>query len=116
MHELAVTEGMLKVVLRHAEMNKAKQVVGITLQIGEMSDIVDEWLQRYFDYLSRGTIAEGAEIIIERSPAIFRCGDCGEEYIVDIKAGGKFSCPECGTNNVDLVSGREFQVKELKVV
>ncbi|MGE5544451.1 MAG: hydrogenase maturation nickel metallochaperone HypA [Bacillota bacterium] len=116
MHELAVTEGMLKVVLRHAEQNQANKVVSISLRIGEMSDIVDEWLQRYFDYLSRGTIAEGAQIIIERSPAVFRCGDCGEEYLVDIKAGAKFSCPLCGTNNVDLVSGREFQVKELKVV
>ena len=47
MHELAVTEGMLKVVLRHAELNRAKQVVAITLQIGEMTDIVDEWLRRY---------------------------------------------------------------------
>ena len=37
MHELAVTEGMLKVVLRHAELNRAKQVVAITLQIGEMT-------------------------------------------------------------------------------
>ncbi|MGI6548676.1 MAG: hydrogenase maturation nickel metallochaperone HypA [Syntrophomonadales bacterium] len=116
MHELAVTEGMLKVVLRHAELNRAKKVVGITLRIGEMSDIVDEWLKRYFDYLSRDTIAEGAEIIIERSPAVFRCGDCGEEYIVKLKGEYKFSCPECSTNNVDLIAGREFLVQELKVV
>lgn len=116
MHELAVTEGMLKVVLRHAELNQAKQVLGITLKIGEMSDIVDEWLQRYFDYLSRGTIAEGAQIVIERSPAVFRCCDCGEEYIVNIKSGGRFSCPECGANDVELVAGREFQVQELQVV
>ncbi len=116
MHELAVTEGMLKVVLRHAEMNKAKRVVGITLRIGEMSDIVDEWLKRYFDYLSRGTIAEGAQIIIERSPAVFSCGDCGAEYIVNLKAKDKFSCPECGANNVELISGREFLVQDLQVV
>lgn len=116
MHELAVTEGMLKVVLRHAELNQAQKVVGITLKIGGMSDIVDEWLQRYFDYLSRGTIAEGAEILIERSPAVFRCCGCGEEYIVNLKAKGSFSCPECGADNVDLVAGREFQVQEIKVV
>lgn len=116
MHELAVTEGMLKVVLRHAELNRAQQVVGITLRIGEMSDLVDEWLQRYFDYLSRGTIAEGAEVKIERSPAVFQCEDCGEEYVVNIKVGNKFSCPVCGSNDVDLISGREFLVQDLKVV
>jgi len=116
MHELAVTEGMLKVVLRHAELNRAKQVVAITLQIGEMTDIVDEWLRRYFDYLSRGTIAEGAEITIRRTPAVFCCEDCGAEYVVNIKARDGFSCPECGTNKVDLVSGREFLVQELKVI
>ena len=116
MHELAVTEGMLKVVLRHAEQNQVQRVLGITLLIGEMSDIVDEWLQRYFDYLSRGTVAEGAELTINRSPAVFRCGDCGDEYVVNIRNKGSFSCPVCGGANVSLISGREFQVQELKVI
>jgi hydrogenase nickel incorporation protein HypA/HybF len=91
-------------------------VEGITLRIGEMSDILEEWLQKYFDYLSRGTIAEGARIRVEKAPAIFRCEECQEEYVVNIKAQGKFSCPACGGAKVSLIAGREFEIQELQVI
>lgn len=116
MHELAVTEGMLKVVLKHAGINGAQQVMGITLRIGEMSDIEEEWLQKYFDYLSRGTIAEGARIRVLKSPAVFQCEECKNEYVVNIKEKGKFSCPACGGVKVNLIAGREFEIQELKVI
>ena len=29
----------------------------IHLQIGEITDFDDEWIQRYFDFVSKGTIA-----------------------------------------------------------
>lgn len=116
MHELAVTEGMLKVVLRNAEANGAQQVLGINLRIGEMSDIEEEWLQKYFDYLSRDTIADGARLRVERSPAVFQCRKCREKYSVNIKGGGKFSCPICNSTQIDLITGREFEIRELEVI
>ncbi|MCE5262956.1 MAG: hydrogenase maturation nickel metallochaperone HypA, partial [Deltaproteobacteria bacterium] len=45
MHELSVTEAILKIVLKHAEANSVRQVVAIHLRIGKMSDLQDEWLQ-----------------------------------------------------------------------
>ncbi len=59
---MPVTESILNVVLKHAAMNKAEKVIFVNLQIGKLSDLQDEWLQRYFDYLSKGTIAEGAKL------------------------------------------------------
>ncbi|MCX5834470.1 MAG: hydrogenase/urease maturation nickel metallochaperone HypA [Deltaproteobacteria bacterium] len=38
MHELPVTENILKVVLRHAEEAKAGKVISVSLRIGELSD------------------------------------------------------------------------------
>lgn len=116
MHELAVTEGLLKVVLRHAELNNAQKVLGVVLRIGEMSDFEEEWLQKYYDYLSRGTIAEGAKLQVERCPASFRCEDCREEYTVDIRKRQQFSCPACGGSKITLIGGREFEIKELQVI
>jgi hydrogenase nickel incorporation protein HypA/HybF len=59
MHELPITESILKIVLKHAEMNSARKVITVHLQVGKLSDLEDDWIQRYFDYLSKGTIAEG---------------------------------------------------------
>ena len=50
MHELQVTESILDIVLRHAEANQVNKILSIQLKVGELSDLEDEWIQRYFDY------------------------------------------------------------------
>jgi hydrogenase nickel incorporation protein HypA/HybF len=116
MHELAVTEGILKVVLRHAATNGAARVVGIGLRIGELSDLADEWLQRYFDYLSRDTIAAGARIRVEKIPVVFRCETCGGDFRVRLNEMKDVTCPVCGPGKAILVSGREFTVQQIEVI
>ena len=116
MHELPVTESILRIVLRHAEEAKAGKVIGISLRIGEMTDVIDEWLQRYFDYLSKGTLAEGAKLRVERMPVIFRCEVCGETFPVKIREIKDVVCPACGGEKAIFVSGRDFFIKEIEVI
>jgi len=80
MHELPITESILKIVLKHAETNNVRQVVTIHLQIGKLSDLEDEWIQRYFDFLSKGTLAQGAKLKIERMPIMIQCNVCSTAY------------------------------------
>ncbi|MCJ7747981.1 MAG: hydrogenase maturation nickel metallochaperone HypA, partial [Desulfobacterales bacterium] len=54
MHELPITESILNIVLKHAEMNSVRKVMAIHLKVGKLSDLEDDWIQRYFDYLSKG--------------------------------------------------------------
>ncbi|MGZ6250003.1 MAG: hydrogenase/urease maturation nickel metallochaperone HypA, partial [Syntrophales bacterium] len=42
MHELSVTESILKIVLKHAQENKAGKVLTIGLKIGELSELVGD--------------------------------------------------------------------------
>jgi hydrogenase nickel incorporation protein HypA/HybF len=116
MHELPVTENILKVVLRHAEEARADKVISVSLRIGELSDIIDEWLQRYFDYLSKGTLAEGATLQVERMPVIFRCEGCGESFRIKIREVKDIVCPACGEGKTTFVSGREFFIKNIEVI
>lgn len=115
MHELPITESILKIVLAHAEKNDVRQVVRIHLRIGKLSDLEDEWVQRYFDYLSKGTLAEGAELKIERTPVRMQCSNCDTPYEVEIAAMGHTVCPACGEKNGTLISGREYFIKEMEV-
>jgi hydrogenase nickel incorporation protein HypA/HybF len=115
MHELPITENILKIVLRHAEEARAGKVVSVSLRIGELSDIIEEWLQRYFDYLSKGTLAEGAALRIERVPVIFRCEGCGESFPVKVREVHDIVCPSCSGGKATFVSGREFFIKNIEV-
>ena len=86
MHELPITESILKIVLKHAETNNVRQVMAIHLQVGKLSDLEDEWIQRYFDYLSKGTVAQGAKLKIERTPIMVQCDACSNSYETEVSA------------------------------
>ena len=58
MHELPVTKSIYKIVRKHARKNWVRRVISENLEIGILSDLEQEWIQRYFDYLSKGTFHE----------------------------------------------------------
>ncbi len=116
MHELSVMQSILDIVLEHARENKAEKVLNIGLQIGELTDLIDEWMQKYFDYLSKDTIAAGARLTIDRSPAIFKCEDCGNAFHVKLQEVDRITCSQCGGERVTLISGRDFYVDHIEVV
>jgi len=113
-HELPITESILKIVLKHAEMNGVRKVMTIHLEIGKLSDLEDDWIQRYFDYLSKGTAAEGAKLRIERTPIMIRCNACSASYEAEIANIGDLACPACGEKGGTLLTGREYTVKEME--
>ncbi len=115
MHELPITESILKIVLSHAERNAVNRVMVIHLRIGKLSDLEDSWLQRYFDYLSCGTIAEGAKLAIERAPIVLECVACKNSYDVEPADMGNAVCPACGQKEASLISGREYFISNMEV-
>ena len=116
MHELQVTERILDIALKHAAGHDVSKIVRIGLKIGELSDIEDEWIQRYFDYLSRGTLAENAELAIERAPIVLGCQSCDSSFEIQRQQLGSPKCPECGETKCRLISGREYLVKNIEVM
>ena len=115
MHELPVTKSIFQIVLKHAEMDNVTRVISVNLEIGALSDLQTEWVQRYFDRLSRGTLVEGAKLRINRVPAVFRCKRCQQSFEIDSLLEEDLSCGHCDSREVTLVSGREYRVKNMEV-
>lgn len=116
MHELPIVNNILQVVLKHARAHKVRKVLAIHIQVGEMSDLEDKWMQKYFDYLAKDEIVNGARLVIERIPVVMKCSDCCMSYTVDIRRDQTMACPECGSDNTAMESGREFFVKDLEAI
>ncbi|HEM60912.1 MAG TPA: hydrogenase maturation nickel metallochaperone HypA [Chloroflexi bacterium] len=112
MHELPVTQGMLSIALEHANKAHATRITDINLVIGELSGIVDDSVQFYFDFISQGTPAEGAVLHFERIPAQFRCRECQATFSPTNR---NWVCPQCGQWKVEIVAGREFYVESIEV-
>jgi hydrogenase nickel incorporation protein HypA/HybF len=116
MHELQITERILDIVLKHALGQDVTKVVRIHLRIGALSDLEDEWIQHYFDYLSRGTVAENAQLAIRRAPAVLCCQSCSRSFEVTREELGRARCPECGEPGLELVAGREYLIENMEVL
>jgi hydrogenase nickel incorporation protein HypA/HybF len=112
MHEYAVTQGMLELVLNEAKKAGARKVTEIRLVIGDVSTVLDESVQMYFDIMSKDTIAEGAQLIFRRVASRLRCKACGQEYD---KPRRGFECPGCGGLGLPTGEGREFYIESIDI-
>ena len=112
MHELAVTQSILDISLRHAQKVDAKRIVGINLVVGKFSSLVDDSVQFYWDMIADGTIAQGAALHFERIPAEMTCQDCGHVFEPGDET---FACPKCLSPRVRLSKGDELRVESIDV-
>ncbi len=112
MHELSITEDVLRIATEHAEKAQAARITRINLVVGDLSSIVDDSVQFYFDFLSRGTIAAGARLHFERVAPRLRCRQCAAEFPMrDMD----WTCPQCAAVGGDVVAGREFYLESIEV-
>lgn len=113
MHELAVTQNILDVVLAAAERADADAVTGIDLVIGDLASIVDDSVQFYFDILSQGTLAAGARLTFRREPAFATCRDCGARTLTRLPI--EPVCPQCHGVHIQVTGGRDFRVESIDI-
>jgi hydrogenase nickel incorporation protein HypA/HybF len=112
MHELSVTESILEITLRHAAQAQARRVTGLHLVIGQLASLVDDSVQFYWDFVSEGTLAEGARLYFRRIPAELTCQSCGKRYAPD---GQELACPQCGGDQIKVTGGEEFYLDAIDV-
>jgi hydrogenase nickel incorporation protein HypA/HybF len=112
MHELAVTQSILDISLRHAQKVDAKRIVMINLVVGKFSSVVDDSVQFYWDMIAEGTIAQGATLHFERIPAEMKCLDCGHTFEPNDET---FACPKCLSPKVRITKGEELRVESIDV-
>ncbi len=111
MHEMALAEGILDIVLSYADKNNAKKVTEISVLVGEMTGVVPESLEFCFESLARDTKAQGAKLVLKHIPLVARCLDCKTESKIERY---NFTCPKCNSSRMEIISGRELRVESLE--
>ncbi len=111
MHEMSITQNLLDLAVRHGENAAVKKITGLNLVIGELSSVVDDSVQFYWEFVSKDTIAEGSVLHFERLPATLCCQDCGQEF----PRNEDYACPACHSNHITVKSGDEFYLQSIEV-
>jgi len=112
MHELYITKSILSITLEKAKAVPANKITKINLTIGELSGIVDDCVQFYFDIISKDTIAAEASLSFHRPPTKLHCRNCGTTFTPDNL---NWACPNCQEQKIEIISGRECYVESIEV-
>ena len=112
MHELAITQNILDIVLNEAKTAQANKITKINLVIGELSGIASDCVQFYFDFLKKDNAAEAATIDFRLVPTEMRCRDCLTSFNPKDPV---WTCPNCQGTSLEVISGRECYVESIEV-
>lgn len=114
MHELGIVFEIQKRVAAAAEENGLRlcDVASVVVEVGEASTIVPRYLQECWPAATDGTEMENAALEIEILVATVECKKCGTiyEYLKNERV-----CPHCGAWECVMVTGQEFNIKEISV-
>lgn len=110
MHELGIVYEVVKVVDGFVSGNGLTQVDKIVLQIGQLSQAIPRFVEGCFPAAVSGTMYEKTELEIVVMPAMGACRRCSAVYNVVER---RKVCPECQSEDYRLISGREFEIKEI---
>jgi hydrogenase nickel incorporation protein HypA/HybF len=113
MHELGVVFHVIKMVEEVAKDNSLTQIESVTLELGEVSTVIESYLQNCWKWAvaNRTEIMKDAKLLVETIPAVTYCEDCEKTY--ETVAHGKI-CPYCKSEHTYLVQGNEFNIKEIE--
>lgn len=111
MHELTIAENIKKTIEEVLKDKKAV-VTRINLRVGKLRAVVPEALIFCFKFIAEGSSMENAELKIQEIPVKGICKKCDRDFVIDEPL---FICPFCGSNHVELLSGRELEIESIEI-
>ena len=111
MHELGLAEDILRKIKEEAKTRGLPKVSYAKISVGETLVTDRPELEQLFSMISTGTLAEGMKLDIAISPLKAICGSCKKRFDPKVI---RFDCPNCGSRNIKITSGKELLIEELK--
>jgi hydrogenase nickel incorporation protein HypA/HybF len=104
MHELSLCESIATTLRKHAN---GQSVTRVEVRIGHLRQVVPDALRFNWELVSDVPGLRGCQMVIEQVPAIVECLQCRSRTTLEVPV---LVCGNCGSFDVELVSGEEFFV------
>jgi hydrogenase nickel incorporation protein HypA/HybF len=111
MHEFSVTKSLVDLCNQEAVKNDIENVRKINVKVGRFTGFSPDSIQFYFEHLKVNTKLREACIVFEEIPIRIKCNNCRKECTIEEPV---LLCPSCGSDKIDLISGREFYVASIE--
>ena len=114
MHELGIIVHVAQTVEEVAQENEVTDIASVTLEIGEVSGIVHDYLSDgWLYYRKKRPLLQNCELKMVPIPALTYCQICQETYPT-VQYGRQ--CPHCQSWSTYLLKGDECLIKEIEAM
>jgi hydrogenase nickel incorporation protein HypA/HybF len=112
MHEISMMQNLLNTAIERAQTEGAQHIRLVQMRVGDASGVTPDFLRFAFEVAKQGTIAENAQIQIDRVPTLCYCLSCHLEFSpID----EQYECPQCHQNETEIRQGKECDLAALEV-
>ena len=112
MHEVGIVRQLVRTVSAFAEENDIREIQEVVADCGELSLVIPDYVEELYPSVVKGSILEEARLTIHMIPGLAECEDCDEIFNV---VENKGYCPNCGSFQKTVLSGKEFTIREIVV-
>jgi len=112
MHEMSIARSIIDIVEQELAAHGGGRLQTVNITVGKLAAVAPEQLAWWFTIMVAETDMAGATLNVNTVPLGYRCASCGHEFVSEEMA---LTCPECGAEHPELVSGRELAVESLEV-
>ena len=112
MHEIGLLRQLVRTVTSFAEENDVHNIAEVAVDCGELSLVIPEYLEELYPVAVKGSLLENTKLRIHIIPGLAECDECDEIFNV---VENKGFCPNCGSFEKTVLSGRDFSVREIVV-
>ncbi|TAK93331.1 MAG: hydrogenase maturation nickel metallochaperone HypA [Aquabacterium sp.] len=109
MHELSLAVEIVGLLERHA--HELQRITRLTLDIGTLSCVDEQALRTALQAALIGTLADGAEVVVNIIEALALCLDCGQTFQPPDRIE---PCPHCGAFRKRWLSGEDFRLRSVE--
>jgi len=112
MDEREIASSVLAAVDQAAYQNAANRIVSLHLAIGGRRIFDPDRLQAVFAESARGTVAEGARLLVKVLPVQHHCQNCGLNFDAGL---AESACPKCSHPHTEMIGGEELRLLEMEL-
>ena len=112
MHEIGLLRQLVRTVTAFAAENDVHDIAEVAVDCGELSLVIPEYLEELYPIAVKGSMLENTKLTINIVPGLAECEECDEIFNVIEHKG---YCPNCGSFEKTVLSGKDFTVREIVV-
>ena len=126
MHDISISQAIAETVLKKARDKKARRVLSLKLEIGELTFLSPEQIRFWLKELFKGTLAQGVKIYIKKILSLIKCKSCSYEGNMSLGSDEDnplshtyfpiMKCPKCSSFSLEIKKGKECLVKQIRIV